>query len=163
MQFSVGFDLTEPVRQAILAVPEQAWQPATDPDGHSRRGAWVAELTGLDLAGWPDGTRAICRRERPHPGARHKMAFTDAGGHRFQVFITNQADPDPARRAEYGVVGAGPPDRGDTPSTRQTKPRLRSRPTLRPQTSFQMDDACDPVRRDGVRTTVARDASTASA
>src|SRR6266567_4600412 len=29
-------------------------------------------------------------------------------------------------------------------------------------TSFQMDDACDPVRRDGVRTTVARDASTAS-
>jgi hypothetical protein len=95
--FSIGFDLTEPVRQAILALPESAWQPALDPDGRSRHGAWVAELTSLDLAssGWPQGTRAICRRERPHPGAAHKMAFTDPDGHRFQVFITNQPDPDP--------------------------------------------------------------------
>jgi Transposase DDE domain group 1 len=30
------------------------------------------------------------------PGARHKLGFTDAAGHRFQVFITNQPDPDPA-------------------------------------------------------------------
>jgi hypothetical protein len=36
----------------------------------------------------------ICRRERPHPGAKHKMAFTDQAGHRFQVFITNQTNPD---------------------------------------------------------------------
>src|SRR5512132_1035148 len=43
-----------------------------------------------------EGIRAICRRERPHPGAAHKLAFTDAHGHRFQVFITNQPDPDPA-------------------------------------------------------------------
>jgi hypothetical protein len=43
------------------------------------------------------GTRAICRRERPHPGARHKLAFTDPHGHRFQGFLTNQPDPDPAR------------------------------------------------------------------
>jgi hypothetical protein len=69
-----------------------------DPDGRPRRGAWVAELATLDLAsaGWPPGTRAVCRRERPHPGARHKLGFTDAAGHRFQVFITNQPDPDPA-------------------------------------------------------------------
>jgi hypothetical protein len=98
LQFSIGFDLTEPVRQAIGALPEQAWQPAVDPDGRPRRGAWVAELASLDLAssGWPEGTRAVCRRERPHPGARHKMAFTDQHGHRLQVFITNQPDPDPA-------------------------------------------------------------------
>jgi hypothetical protein len=97
--FSVGFDLTEPVCRAILAVPDQDWRPAIDPDGRQRRGAWVCELSGLDLAGqgWPVGTRAICRRERPHPGARHKMAFTDQAGHRFQVFITNQQDPDPVR------------------------------------------------------------------
>lgn len=96
--FSIGFDLTEPVRQAILALPEQAWQPALDADGRPRRGAWAAELASLELAGagWPEGTRAICRRERPHPGAAHKMAFTDQHGHRFQVFITNQTDPDPA-------------------------------------------------------------------
>jgi hypothetical protein len=92
--FSVGFDLTEPVRQAIGAVAEPDWRPAIDPDGQPRRGAWVCELGALDLAGWPEGTRAICRRERPHPGARHKMRFTDAQGHRFQVFITNQPDPD---------------------------------------------------------------------
>jgi hypothetical protein len=96
--FSIGFDCDQRVQTAILALPEQAWQPALDPDGRPRTGAWVAELTDLDLAsaGWPEGIRAICRRERPHPGAAHKLAFTDAAGHRFQVFITNQPDPDPA-------------------------------------------------------------------
>jgi Transposase DDE domain group 1 len=96
--FSIGFDCDQRVQAAIGALPEQAWQPALDPDSRPRRGAWVAELCRLDLvgAGWPEGTRAICRRERPHPGARHKMGFTDAAGHRFQVFITNQPDPDPA-------------------------------------------------------------------
>jgi hypothetical protein len=98
LQFSIGFDLDSRVQAAILALPEPAWQPALDPDGRPRQGAWVTELTDLDLAsaGWPPGTRAICRRERPHPGAVHKMGFTDAQGHRFQVFITNQPDPDPA-------------------------------------------------------------------
>jgi hypothetical protein len=98
LAFSVGFDCDSRVQQAILALPEAAFTPALDPDGRPRRGAWVAELASLDLqrAGWPEGIRAICRRERPHPGARHKMAFTDAAGHRFQVFVTNQPDPDPA-------------------------------------------------------------------
>lgn len=87
--FSVGFDLTEPVREAVLALPESAWVPALDAEGGVRDGAGVAELD-LDLAknGWPAGTRALCRRERPHPGAQ--LTFTDAQGYRFQVFITNQ-------------------------------------------------------------------------
>jgi hypothetical protein len=98
LQFSIGFDCDQRVQAAILGLPEQAFTPALDQDGRPRPGAWVAELSRLDLAraGWPAGTRAICRRERPHPGARHKLAFTDAAGHRFQVFITNQPDPDPA-------------------------------------------------------------------
>jgi hypothetical protein len=98
LQFSIGFDCDQRVQAAILALPEPAWQPALDQDGRPRRGAWVAELSTLELAaaGWPAGTRAICRRERPHPGAAHKLAFTDQHGHRFQVFITNQPDPDPA-------------------------------------------------------------------
>jgi hypothetical protein len=98
LEFSIGFDCDQRVQQAILGLPEQAFTPALDPDGRARPGARVAELSTLDLAGagWPEGTRAICRRERPHPGARHKMGFTDAAGHRFQVFITNQPDPDPA-------------------------------------------------------------------
>jgi len=85
--FSVGFDLTEPVRKAVLAVAERAWRPALTQAGEKRDGAAVAELT-LDLSSWPAGTRAICRRERPHPGAQ--LSFTDDNGYRFQVFITNQ-------------------------------------------------------------------------
>ena len=88
-RFSVGFDLTEPVRQAILAVPEQGWQPALTQAGEQREGAAVAELVlDLEANGWPAGTRAICRRERPHPGAQ--LSFSDDNGYRFQVFITNQ-------------------------------------------------------------------------
>ncbi|MDQ3380598.1 MAG: IS1380 family transposase [Actinomycetota bacterium] len=87
LRFSVGLDLTERVRQVILALPESAWQPALAQDGEGREGARVAELP-LDLAAWPAGTRAICRRERPHPGAQ--LSFTDENGHRFQVFLTNQ-------------------------------------------------------------------------
>jgi len=88
-RFSVGFDLTEPVRQAILAVPEQGWQPALTQAGEQREGAAVAELAlDLEANGWPVGPRAICRRERPHPGAQ--LSFSDDNGYRFQVFITNQ-------------------------------------------------------------------------
>jgi Transposase DDE domain group 1 len=102
--FSIGFPLEPDVQAAILQIPaptsgdDGGWVPATDPHGRRRPGAWVAELSALDLAGqgWPAGTRAICRRERPHPGAAHKIGFTDHTGHRFQVFITNQPDPDPA-------------------------------------------------------------------
>ncbi|MBU2603987.1 MAG: IS1380 family transposase [Actinobacteria bacterium] len=85
--FSVGFDLTERVRTACLAVPKSGWIPALDSDGDAREGAWVAELD-LDLSAWPPGARAICRRERPHPGAQ--LSFSDSGGHRFQVMLTNQ-------------------------------------------------------------------------
>jgi len=85
--FSVGCDLSERIRATILALPESAWSAALDSAGGEREGAWVAELP-LDLAAWPEGTRALCRRERPHPGAQ--LSFSDAGGHRFQVMLTNQ-------------------------------------------------------------------------
>ena len=53
----------------------------------------MAELTGqVNLDDWPDGTRLIVRRERPHPGAQ--LAFTDVDGHRFQCFITDQTGDD---------------------------------------------------------------------
>lgn len=52
----------------------------------------MAELKDLDLSVWPSGTRAIARRERPHPGAQLK--FTDIDGNRIQVFITDQDDQD---------------------------------------------------------------------
>jgi hypothetical protein len=94
LRFSVGFDLTEPVRTAILALAEEAWVPAISQDGEPRDdGAWVAEITdGLDLAGWPAGSRVLVRREIPHPGAQ--LSFTDRDGHRFQAVLTDQPDTD---------------------------------------------------------------------
>ena len=98
---------TETVRAAILALPEAAWRPAINQDGQAREGAWVAELTdrvGLDA--WPAGSRLICRRERPHPGAQ--LSFSDHDGHRFQCFITDQTGTDLAalevRHREHAIV-----------------------------------------------------------
>lgn len=91
-KFWVGFELREEVREAILKVPEEAWEAAIRQDGEDREGAEVCELDQLDLSGWPTGTRAICRRERPHPGAQ--LSFTDHQGWRFQVFITDQEEED---------------------------------------------------------------------
>jgi len=99
LSFSVSLPLEEPVRAAILALPEGAWAPAVRQDGAEREGAWVAELGGLDLAGWPAGSRAICRRERPHPGAQ--LSFTDHAGHRFQVLLTNQPGEPVALEARH--------------------------------------------------------------
>ena len=91
LSFSVSMPITQHARDAILTVAESAWTPARCQDGQERDGAWVTELD-LDLAGWPEGSRAICRRERPHPGAQ--LTFTDHDGHRFQLVLTNQAgDP----------------------------------------------------------------------
>lgn len=93
IDFSVGFDLTEAVRGAILALPETAWLPTLDKDDAQRPNGQVAEITDLvDLTGWPEHSRLIARRERAHPGAQ--MSFTDHDGHRFQVFLTDQNDPD---------------------------------------------------------------------
>jgi hypothetical protein len=78
IRFSISLPADERVRAAVLAVDQAAWQPAIDPDGTPRPGAEVAALPTLDLGGWPAGTRAICRREDPHPGAQ--LSFTDADG-----------------------------------------------------------------------------------
>jgi hypothetical protein len=94
VRFAIGYDLTETVRAAVLTVPKRRWVPAVAADGIDERdSAEVAEITDLlDLSGWPAGTRAIVRREDPHPGAQ--LTFTDIDGHRFQVFITDLPDPD---------------------------------------------------------------------
>ncbi len=87
--FSVGFDLTQPVRAAILTLPEDAWEAALDQDGQPRENGQVAEITDLlDLTAWPRDARVIVRRERPHPGAQ--LSFTDHDGHRFQAILTDQ-------------------------------------------------------------------------
>src|SRR5712692_3998701 len=94
VRFAVGHALTAPIRTACISVPNAWWIPAITANGTEMRDdAEVAEITDLvDLSRWPDGTRAIARREDPHPGAQ--LTFTDFEGRRYQVFITDLADPD---------------------------------------------------------------------
>jgi hypothetical protein len=76
MRFSVGYELTEAVRAAILDVSEDAWVAALDHDGSARANGEVAEITEhVELSPWPQRSRLIVRRERPHPGAQ--LSFTD--------------------------------------------------------------------------------------
>ena len=92
IEYSVGYDLTETVRAAILQIPEDDWVCSLDQDGHARPNGQVSEITEhLDLSSWPQGTRVIIRRERAHPGAQ--MSFTDHDGHRFQAILTDQTGP----------------------------------------------------------------------
>ncbi len=93
IRFSVGYELGATVRTAILALPGVAWVPAIEPDGEVRDGAWVAELTEhVDLSPWPQASRLIVRRERPHPGAQFTV-FDDLG-YRYTCLLTDQTDAD---------------------------------------------------------------------
>lgn len=95
ISFSVGYDLTEPVRAAILEIADEDWAAAIDQDGGERANGQVAELTDLDVGAWPQGSRVIVRREHPHPGAQ--LSFTDHDGHRFQAILTDQTSADIAK------------------------------------------------------------------
>ena len=91
IRFSVGYEVDERVREAVLKVKESAWIAAIEPDGEERDGAWVAELTEyLELSAWGEGSRLICRRERPHPGAQFQIF--DEHGYRYTCFLTDQQD-----------------------------------------------------------------------
>ena len=100
LRFSVGFDITAEVREAIGEVGDRAWVPAIGQDGEPTaddeahpREAYVRELTGLlDLSTWGDGARLICRRERAHPGAQ--LSLIDTDGWRHQCFLTDKPAED---------------------------------------------------------------------
>jgi Transposase DDE domain group 1 len=89
--FSFGFAVDMRIQAIVDLIPEQCWTPAlqsVDTDGQLRDGAWVAEATGMiDLSAWPDGSRLILRKERPHPGAQ--LTFTDVDGHRVTALLTD--------------------------------------------------------------------------
>jgi hypothetical protein len=90
--YSVGFDVTEPVREAICTVPAPVWAPALTPENEVRRGAHVSDITGLlSMAdGWPEGLRVMARTEPLHP--RHRKQASDIEkqrGQRFQATATD--------------------------------------------------------------------------
>jgi Transposase DDE domain group 1 len=101
IRYAVGFDLDERGRVAIGRTPEQVWCPALDAEGEPRKGAHVAELTGLyrtdpkgdQLKTWPTDLRIIARRETPHPGAQLSL-FEQYQGYRFQLTATNLTSTD---------------------------------------------------------------------
>ncbi len=93
-EFSLGYQIDERVRDGVVMVPTGCWHRAINADGSHRDGAQVAELTDLvNLDAWPEGTRLIVRRERPHPGAQLSL-FDTIEGHRHTAFITNQPGAD---------------------------------------------------------------------
>lgn len=94
IRFSVGYEVEARVREAIGELAESAWQQAIDGDGAEREGAQVTELSDrVDLSSWPEGTRLIVRRERPHPGAQLSVLDCETG-YRHTAFITDQAEDD---------------------------------------------------------------------
>jgi hypothetical protein len=99
VSFSVGFRVTNAVKDAIGRLPESAWTVAVDAAGTPRPldetglpVAQVADLTGLlddpERAGWPDRMRVLVRRERPHPGARLTLMEAQDGW-RYQCVATD--------------------------------------------------------------------------
>ena len=94
LEFSFGFHIDHRVRDGVACVPTGCWHPAIDAGGERRDGAEVIELTEfVDLDNWPEGTRLIVRRERPHPGAQLSL-FDTIEGWRHTAFITNQTSCD---------------------------------------------------------------------
>jgi Transposase DDE domain group 1 len=89
VEFSFGFPAGERIQNIVDLIPDECWHPAIEEDG-MREGAWVAEATGMiDLSSWPEGSRLILRKERPHPGAQ--LTFTDVDGHRITALLTDTA------------------------------------------------------------------------
>ena len=92
LEFSVGYPVTDAVRNAISLVLTWAWQSANNADGGLREHADVIEVTHLlDLTRWTKsrpGMRVIVRRELPHPSATLD-AFEIRDGYRYQAFTTN--------------------------------------------------------------------------
>jgi hypothetical protein len=90
--FSVGMRTSADAIAGIQVIDEATWQGAIDADGRPREGAQVTEAAHLVPSWAPKGTRAIVRRERPHPGA--SLRLWDYNGWRHQVVLTNDDDAD---------------------------------------------------------------------
>lgn len=99
VSFSVGFTVSNQVKDAIAQLPDAVWATAVDAAGDPRPVdesglpvAQVAELTGLlpglTAAGWPAGMRVLVRRERPHPGAQISLMEAHDGW-RYQCVATD--------------------------------------------------------------------------
>ncbi|MEU2588676.1 IS1380 family transposase [Streptomyces avermitilis] len=111
LSYSVGMTITDAVHQAVLKVPARAWTPAVEPDGEVRPGAWVAELAGGVLKGWPSGMRLIVSQGTTSP--RRAVAFDRRRRDAADLLChQHEADTD---RAAGATAPAARPGRGPHP------------------------------------------------
>jgi hypothetical protein len=81
LAYSVGLTITDDIAAAILALPNNAWNPAYDNDREVRDGrVGRRAYRMLELSSWAKGRRLIVRKERPHPGAQLRFTDLDANG-----------------------------------------------------------------------------------
>ena len=79
IRFSLGYPINETVREQILALGRSCVEAGGQPGRSAARGRMGDRADRpARPAPWPSGTRLICRRERPHPGAQ--LSFTDSTG-----------------------------------------------------------------------------------
>jgi hypothetical protein len=89
LMFSFGFDLSEPVHDAIVAVSDGGWTDAVRIDGTDRDHSQVVEITDrVDLTAWTERSRLIARRTLLKDG--DQQSFADHDGYRLSVFLTDQ-------------------------------------------------------------------------
>lgn len=117
-----------PCREGTVALTRFARTTAVETGGEIHDGAWVAELTGDFLTGWPKGMRLIVRKGRPHPGAQ--LRLRDADGMWLTCFAANTSDRPIAElelchrlrvRSEDRIHAAWPPACAPCPCTAQNR------------------------------------------
>jgi hypothetical protein len=118
LPYSVGMIITDAMHAAVLKAPASAWTPAVEPDSEIRDGAWVAELDGDCLKGWPTGMRLIGRKERPHP--RSPVALHRRRRHAPDL-LRHQHQEHSDRRAGAAAPPVGP-RRGPYPRCPRHRP-----------------------------------------
>ena len=90
--FTCGWAITAADEQAIALLPDDAWKPGVDQDGHPEEDKHVAEVTHLmSRAGKrADGLRWVVRRARPsRRQAPNLTAFEKKTGWRYSITCTN--------------------------------------------------------------------------
>jgi hypothetical protein len=88
-EFSFSTESTVTYVALADAAPDEAWTPAIEEDG-LRDAAMLFEATdSVNLSKWPEGTRLILRKERPHPGAQLALHNTTGDGMRLTAFLTD--------------------------------------------------------------------------
>jgi len=126
VEFSFGFPVDARIQKIVNLIPDECWHPAVEDHDELREGAWVAEATGMvDLSSWPEGSRLILRKERPHPGAQ--LTFTDVDGHPLTALLTDTGPgviPGQGSRAGVAPPPACP-GRGPHPAGEGIRPAER--------------------------------------